>query len=151
MLYRPIYGSRGQFLWPRFNPGVELDTSLGGPMDGQISSADSDWSKYAIYNDPNHVVSPSDIEFADTINPADISTWNGNLSAFRDRAGKLSLTIVAVTSSSHPATLSDFMNSSHLRFRFRAWTISTGFSSHVPMCPWRSLGFRSRHVLGGNF
>jgi feruloyl esterase len=45
--------------------------------------------KYAIYNDSNHVVSPSDIEFADTINPADISMWNGNLSAFRDRGGKL--------------------------------------------------------------
>jgi hypothetical protein len=41
MLYRPICGSRGQFLWPRFDPGAELDTSLGGPMDGRIPSADS--------------------------------------------------------------------------------------------------------------
>ena len=31
----------------------------------------------------------ADIEFADTINPGGISTWNVDLSAFHDRGGKI--------------------------------------------------------------
>lgn len=31
----------------------------------------------------------ADIEFADTINPGGIATWNGDFSAFHDRGGKI--------------------------------------------------------------
>lgn len=48
--------------------------------------------RFAILNDSNHSFenySIVDVEFADTINPGGISTWNGDLSAFRARGGKV--------------------------------------------------------------
>jgi feruloyl esterase len=51
-----------------------------------------DWTSYAIYNDSNHSFdnySVADIEFGDTINPGGVATWNGNVSAFEDRGGKI--------------------------------------------------------------
>jgi hypothetical protein len=48
--------------------------------------------RYAIYNDSLHSFDKfgvSDIEYADTINPGGISTWNGNFSEFRNKGGKL--------------------------------------------------------------
>jgi hypothetical protein len=31
----------------------------------------------------------SNVEFAQKLNPGNIATWNGDLSAFRDRGGKI--------------------------------------------------------------
>jgi hypothetical protein len=45
--------------------------------------------KYAVYNDSNHVFSAADMEFAQVVNPAGISTWDGDFSAFRERGGKI--------------------------------------------------------------
>jgi feruloyl esterase len=48
--------------------------------------------KYVIYNDSTLTFENfgiSDIEYADTINPGGVATWNGDLSKFRDVGGKL--------------------------------------------------------------
>jgi feruloyl esterase len=48
--------------------------------------------KYVIYNDSTLTVEEfgiSEIEYIDTINPGGVATWNGDLSKFRDRGGKL--------------------------------------------------------------
>jgi hypothetical protein len=47
--------------------------------------------KYAIYNDSTRTdenFSLSDIEYADSINPGGVATWDGDLSKFRSRGGK---------------------------------------------------------------
>jgi Tannase and feruloyl esterase len=36
-LYKPIYGTKGDLLWPRFSPGSELDTLFQIPMVGKFS------------------------------------------------------------------------------------------------------------------
>jgi feruloyl esterase len=35
-VYQPIYGTKGQLMWPRFDPGAELDRTFQLPMAGQI-------------------------------------------------------------------------------------------------------------------
>ena len=50
-----------------------------------------DWHKFTIFNDSNHDFTGfglADIALADEINPGDVSTFDGDLSAFRDGGGK---------------------------------------------------------------
>jgi len=79
-------------LYPRYDPGAEADQLSWRLFDGDFFPYTHDWFKYAIYNDPEHSFQGFgvlDIEYADTINPGGISTWNGDLSRFRSQGGKL--------------------------------------------------------------
>jgi len=56
------------------------------------SNLKQDWYKFAIFNNSEHSFKNfgfQDIEFADTINPGGISTWNGDFNSFRQRGGKI--------------------------------------------------------------
>ncbi|KAJ7027959.1 tannase and feruloyl esterase [Mycena alexandri] len=75
-IYSPLYGRHGDLVYPRFDPGAESDPH---------------WLKYAVLNDTEFDFSNygfDELELMDAINPGGIATWNGNLSAFRDRGGK---------------------------------------------------------------
>lgn len=91
-IYQPIFGTQGQLLFTRYDPLAESAGNFVNMFSGDIFSISEDWFKFAIFNDSNHSFdnfSIEDIEFADTINPGGIATWDGHFEAFRNRGGKM--------------------------------------------------------------
>ncbi|KAK7046620.1 carboxylic ester hydrolase [Favolaschia claudopus] len=88
-IYSPIYGRDGKLLFPRYDPGAE-----GFPADsfiGTIPDRSGEWVKYAVLNDTDfdfREYGLKQAELMDKINPGGIATFDGNMSAFRDRGGK---------------------------------------------------------------
>lgn len=90
-IFSPVYGLDGQLVYPAMQPGSELVASLiyytGTPF-----SCTSDWFRYAIYNDPTWdpaTLGTRDYAAAAAKNPSGIQTWEGDLSAVRDRGSKI--------------------------------------------------------------
>ncbi|KAL2129164.1 hypothetical protein VTI74DRAFT_8158 [Chaetomium olivicolor] len=87
-----LYGENGTFVYPRMQPGAEL---LGLPQiyyGGRPFSYASDWFRYVVYNNPNWdpaTLSPRDYAYSNTLNPSDIRTWSGDLSAVKARGAKI--------------------------------------------------------------
>ena len=72
-------------------PGSELD-AYPFYYSGTPLTPSSDVYKYVIYSDPDWdpvSVTVADFEYARALDPYGISTWNGDLSSFRDTGGKL--------------------------------------------------------------
>ncbi|KAK7464265.1 hypothetical protein VKT23_006430 [Stygiomarasmius scandens] len=86
--YEPFF-IEGKLAYPRIQPGSE-DVPVfytGAPF---IYTAD--WFRYVVYSDPSFDVttlSEKDWALAQELDPFNISTWKGDISAFRDRQGKL--------------------------------------------------------------
>ncbi|KAJ7237297.1 tannase and feruloyl esterase [Mycena haematopus] len=86
-IYSPLYGSGSQLLYPRFDPGAEPSDIFDGP----IPPRSKNWLQYAVFNDTNLDFHNYGLEQGmqmDEINPGGIATFDGDLSAFRDRGGK---------------------------------------------------------------
>ncbi|KAF7363682.1 Carboxylic ester hydrolase [Mycena sanguinolenta] len=89
-IYAPLYDN-GELVYPRFDPGSER--GFGGIIlfTGNFPYITQDWLKYAVLN-------VTDFDFTtyglaegrlmDAINPGGIATFDGDMSAFRDRGGK---------------------------------------------------------------
>ncbi|KIJ56014.1 hypothetical protein M422DRAFT_219295 [Sphaerobolus stellatus SS14] len=91
-IFQPLFGTSGELLYPRYDPGAEADGNFAALLGGSFFTFTSDWYRFAIFNDSNHSFdnySLNDINFADSVNPGGIATWNGDLSAFEKRGGKL--------------------------------------------------------------
>ncbi|KAH7377484.1 tannase and feruloyl esterase [Cadophora sp. MPI-SDFR-AT-0126] len=90
-IYSPLLDANGDLVYPRLQPGAEL---LGAPQTyftGQPFGA-SDWFKYAIFNDPNWdpmSLKPADYVLSSSLNRFNIETFDGDLSAFQKKGGKL--------------------------------------------------------------
>ncbi|KAK7543810.1 Tannase/feruloyl esterase [Phyllosticta citricarpa] len=90
LVFSPVYGVNGSLVYPRMQPGSEIVASkrlYAGPF-----QYTNDWYRYAIYNDPSWDPASLDseqMEFASNKNPGNIQTWEGDLSALRDRGSKL--------------------------------------------------------------
>ncbi|KAK7045815.1 hypothetical protein VNI00_007224 [Paramarasmius palmivorus] len=88
-VYSPFVGSKGEVLFPRAQPGSESQGVIN--YAGVPFQYTSDWFRYVVYNasfDPTKITL-ADYEYAIALNPFDIATWKGDISAFRDRNGKL--------------------------------------------------------------
>jgi len=91
-IYQPIFGTRGQLLYPGYDPRAESAGQFVNMFSGQIFSIAANWFQFAIFNDSNFSFENfgiEDIEFADTINPGGIATWDGHFEAFKNRGGKI--------------------------------------------------------------
>ncbi|KAL5505046.1 hypothetical protein ACEPAH_7709 [Sanghuangporus vaninii] len=92
LIYAPLYGNNNTLLYSRFEPGAESSATAGVIFDGVPFSYSDDWMRYVVANDVNFDYSQfwiDDIYEMDALDPGNISTWNGDLSAFRERGGKL--------------------------------------------------------------
>ncbi|KAJ7493779.1 tannase and feruloyl esterase [Mycena latifolia] len=91
-IYAPVFGADGQLIYPRYSPGAEAD--LGAVFflfTGVFSSFAADWERYVILNVTKHDFTNfglRDIALFDKINAGGIATFDGDLSAFRNRGGK---------------------------------------------------------------
>ncbi|KAH7071868.1 Tannase/feruloyl esterase, partial [Paraphoma chrysanthemicola] len=90
-IYSPLYGTDGSLVYPRLQPGAEATEAPSALFSGQPFGA-VDWWKYAIFNnaswDPASL-KPSDYDISSHLNLFNIETWNGDLSAFKNKGGKL--------------------------------------------------------------
>lgn len=90
-IFSPLLGEDGSMVYPRMQPGSELD-AFPIYYSGSPIYLSYDWFRYAIYDNPSW--DPSKISVEDyanswSRNPSDVNTWNGNLSAFSGRGGKI--------------------------------------------------------------
>ncbi|KAL5532409.1 hypothetical protein ACEPAF_5979 [Sanghuangporus sanghuang] len=92
LIYAPLYGNNNTLLYSRFEPGAESSAAAEEIFDGEPFDYADDWMRYVVANDVNYDYSQfwiDDIYEMDALDPGNISTWNGDLSAFRERGGKL--------------------------------------------------------------
>jgi len=120
-LFTDWYGVNGSIIYPRMNYGVEL-TAAFIYYNGQPFPYTQDWYRYAILNDPDW--SAADLTLADTVyahakNPFNIETWEGDLSGFQKKGGKLlhyhGLTDAIITSDNSPRYYNHVSNTMSLR------------------------------------
>ncbi|KAJ7857316.1 tannase and feruloyl esterase [Mycena olivaceomarginata] len=110
-IYSPLYGIDNQLLYPRFDPGA-----IAMPRDlfsGDIPERSKDWLHYAVLNDTDFDFREYGLEHAvlmDEINPGGVATFEGDLSAFRDRGGKSSPTTDASTPASNSKRVYDLIS-----------------------------------------
>ncbi|KAK7063597.1 carboxylic ester hydrolase [Favolaschia claudopus] len=91
-IFSPLVGENGTILFPalQYSPQFILAIAILYSQ-GQLSLED-DWYKYAVFNDPTFnatFLSPQDIAFASNLNPGDVNTFSGDLSAFKARGAKI--------------------------------------------------------------
>ncbi|KAK0935347.1 Feruloyl esterase [Friedmanniomyces endolithicus] len=90
-VFEPYYGENGSLIFPRMQPGSELSDAFIY-YTGQPFPYTTDWMRYAILNDTTWNASELNSYYAALAserNPADISTWKGDLSAFQKKGGKI--------------------------------------------------------------
>lgn len=85
------HGQNGALVFPRMQPGSEL-ASRFIEYNGQPFPYTEDWMRYAILNDPTWDAMTLDAEtaaYAAAKDPFGIETWEGDLSEFKNRGGKV--------------------------------------------------------------
>ncbi|KAF8861459.1 putative feruloyl esterase B-2 [Acephala macrosclerotiorum] len=90
-VFSGYYGVDGSLIYPRMEPGSELLAALIMYTSGAFPYT-TDWFRYVIYNDPTWDPASLTIEdaaFASQKNIFNSQTWNGDLSAFQSKGGKL--------------------------------------------------------------
>ncbi|KAJ6530000.1 tannase and feruloyl esterase [Mycena vulgaris] len=90
-VFTPLFGGQGQLIYPRYSPGAEADPSQSQIFGGAVFQITADWGHFAILNDTTNDFSNlgvQDVPLWDAINPGGIATFDGDLSAFRNRGGK---------------------------------------------------------------
>ncbi|KAG6889897.1 hypothetical protein C0992_003690 [Termitomyces sp. T32_za158] len=90
-IYQPVFGTSGELLYSRYDPGAEADGNSQIFFSGSILSIPDDWYRFVVVNDSNFNFENFDletIELGDRINPGGIETFNGDLSSFEARGGK---------------------------------------------------------------
>jgi hypothetical protein len=90
-IYSPLLDAEGSFVYPRMQPGGESTEAVSSMFNGQAFGS-SDWWRYAIFNDSSWdplSLGLEDFALSSSLNLFNIDTWDGNLSAFQKRGGKL--------------------------------------------------------------
>ncbi|KAF9873087.1 tannase and feruloyl esterase [Colletotrichum karsti] len=88
-IFSPVYGLDGQFIYPRLQPGSNATERL---LNGQPHQYPSDWWRYVVYNDTEWdpaTLGPQDYAVASKQNPWNVATWEGDLSAAKERGVKI--------------------------------------------------------------
>ncbi|PSN73504.1 tannase and feruloyl esterase [Corynespora cassiicola Philippines] len=89
--YAPIFDDQGSFVYPRLQPGAEATEAPFTLFTGQVFGS-SDWFKFAIFNDSNWNpadLTPADFRLSSGKNLFNIETFEGDLSAFQNKGGKV--------------------------------------------------------------
>ncbi|CAI6334314.1 unnamed protein product [Periconia digitata] len=90
-VFSDLKGPNGTVLYPRMQPGSEKTGAFPAYYNGQASDK-SDWIKFVVQADPNFDLTkftPDLWAKADSLNPFDVATFKGDISAFQQRGGKL--------------------------------------------------------------
>ncbi|KAF7296948.1 Carboxylic ester hydrolase [Mycena indigotica] len=91
-VFSPLRDSNGALMYPQYDIGAQADGLYSLILGGNFFSFTADWTRYAVKNVTSFDFtnySLADIKQSIQINPGSTATWNGDLSAFRRRGGKL--------------------------------------------------------------
>ncbi|OLN97047.1 putative feruloyl esterase B-2-like protein 2 [Colletotrichum chlorophyti] len=91
-IYGPTYYANGSLFWLGMNPGSEVKAA-DGLYSGKPFAYSQNWFRYAVYSDPewnsaNYALHRDGV-YAEQLNPGNIRTFPYELSAFKNRGGKL--------------------------------------------------------------
>jgi len=90
-VFEPLVNEDGDLIYPRLQPGAEI----GGAFvlfNGLPFPYTTDWFRYAVYNDPSWdptTINTEDYDNAARLNPFNIQTFDGDLSAVQQRGTKI--------------------------------------------------------------
>ncbi|KAJ4366442.1 Feruloyl esterase [Neocucurbitaria cava] len=90
-IFQPLLNDHGDLVYPRQEPGAEVILAVV-LANGIPFPYTADWFRYAIYNDPTWdptKINGTDYDNAARINPFNIQTWEGDLSAVQKRGAKI--------------------------------------------------------------
>lgn len=90
-VFSPLYGTEAQMIYPPLAPGAEVQ-AIQRLLSGSPFPYSVDWFRYAVYADPNWDPvnwTIEDAKVAEEKNPGNARTWPNDLTALRDRGGKL--------------------------------------------------------------
>ncbi|KAK7455208.1 hypothetical protein VKT23_011083 [Stygiomarasmius scandens] len=82
----------GEFTYPRVQPGGESPIFTAWILGGDVVSFSADWFRFVVHSNPSldvHTLGEADWKLAQQLDPFNISTVKGNISAFKERGGKL--------------------------------------------------------------
>ncbi|PTB40375.1 hypothetical protein M441DRAFT_81112 [Trichoderma asperellum CBS 433.97] len=119
-VFEPFTYSNGSLIFPRMQPGSELESS-----DTFYSGLPSPYV-YAVHGNPAWSalnLTLADVTFAQQLNPFGINTWNGDLSSFNASGGKLL----------HYHGLQDYLISSENSARYYNLVRETMSRTHVEL------------------
>ncbi|GKT45912.1 putative feruloyl esterase B-1 [Colletotrichum spaethianum] len=88
-VFSPVYGSEGQLVYPRLQPGAQATERM---FSGQPQQYPVDWWRYLVYDDPEWDISTlnlRDYEAASRKDPWNMSTWEGDLSEASEHGVKI--------------------------------------------------------------
>ncbi|KAJ9618301.1 tannase protein [Taxawa tesnikishii (nom. ined.)] len=109
-VFSGYYGVDGSLIYPRVQPGSEI-ADARTLYSGVPFPYTADWFRYAVYNDPSwnpYNQTVQDAANAYRVNPGNIETWEGDLSAFKNKGGKIlhyhGLADSVITSENSPVT-----------------------------------------------
>ncbi|KAM5365042.1 hypothetical protein ACJZ2D_011178 [Fusarium nematophilum] len=88
-VFSPVYGSKGDLIYPRLQPGANATERL---LNGEPHQYPMDWWRYVIYNNPNWdpaTLNPQDYIAAAKKDPYGAATWEGDLSGARRQGTKI--------------------------------------------------------------
>jgi feruloyl esterase len=120
-LFTDFYGVNGSIIYSRMNYGTE-NIAAFIYYNGQPFPYTQDWYRYAIFNDPDWSAADLTLEdaaYAHKKNPFNIETWNGDLSGFQNKGGKIlhyhGQTDGVITSDNSPRYYNHVSNTMQLR------------------------------------
>ncbi|KAJ5495529.1 feruloyl esterase B-1 [Penicillium diatomitis] len=90
-VFSPLYGNNDTLLYPRMQPGSELLAALMY-YNGMSFAYATEWFRYVVYSNPNWDPATWNIQDAIVANahePYNVSTFQGDISAFQKRNGKV--------------------------------------------------------------
>ncbi|KAJ4474975.1 Tannase/feruloyl esterase [Lentinula aciculospora] len=90
-VFSPMYDLDGNLMFPRQQPGSENADFIGLLYGGEVFEYSRDWFHYVVFNPSFDVKTANltDYTFVEKLNPFNIATFNGNLSDFQSRGGKV--------------------------------------------------------------
>lgn len=90
-VHAPYYGENGKLIFPRLQPGAEAAAAFID-LNGEPFPYTEAWYRYAILNDSTWNAATLNSRYAAVAaekDPFGVETWNGDLSAYRNKGGKL--------------------------------------------------------------
>jgi len=90
-VFSPLLNEDGDLVYPRLQPGAEIGASFV-LFNGVPFPYTADWFRYVVYNDPSWdpaTIDSEDYDNSARLNPADISTFKGDLSGVQKRGAKV--------------------------------------------------------------
>ncbi|KAJ4474960.1 Tannase/feruloyl esterase [Lentinula aciculospora] len=92
-VFSPMYDLNGNLMFPREQPGSEIIDFVGIVYGGetQFFGLSENWFHFVVFGPSfdTDAANLTDYTFAEQLNPFNIATFDGNLSAFKSRGGKV--------------------------------------------------------------